>query len=222
MLTQLAILAAKPKAKPYKLSDGGGLYLLIETGGSKLWRFRYRFDSKEKMLSLGAFPDVTLATARTKRDEARTVLASGVDPARKREQECVAASVSAANTFGVTVSEYIARLESEGMSESTISKNKWLLRHLAAPLANRPVAEANKIVKLHKQARAIEDAFLLYGQVNVTDAWNGVYGGMKIRRLGARIWELRDAGYAITAEELSNGECYYKLISKPGEQMPLL
>jgi hypothetical protein len=55
MLTQLAITAAKPKAKPYKLSDGAGLSLLVETGGGKLWRFRYNFGGKEKMLSFGAY-----------------------------------------------------------------------------------------------------------------------------------------------------------------------
>lgn len=71
MLTQTAVQAAKPRDKPYKISDGNGLYLLIETNGSKLWRVRYFFDNKEKMLSLGAFPDVTIAQARAKRDDAR-------------------------------------------------------------------------------------------------------------------------------------------------------
>jgi hypothetical protein len=70
MLTITAVQAAKAHDKAYKLSDGNGLYLLIETNGSKLWRLRYFFDNKEKMLSLGAFPDVTIAQARTKRDDA--------------------------------------------------------------------------------------------------------------------------------------------------------
>jgi Arm DNA-binding domain len=141
MLTQVAVQAAKPRGKSYKLSDGGGLHLLIETNGSKLWRFRYQFDRKEKMLSLGSFPDVTIAQARTRRDEARAVLASGVDPARKREQDKIAASIEAGNTFGLVAAEYIARLGEENTSESTISKNKWLLQDLAAPLSKRPIAE---------------------------------------------------------------------------------
>ncbi|ANV99319.1 tyrosine-type recombinase/integrase [Bradyrhizobium icense] len=141
MLTQVAVQAAKPKDKPYKLSDGNGLHLLIETSGSKLWRFRYQFDRKEKMLSLGSYPDISIAQARTKRDEARAVLATGVDPARKREQDKVTASIAAANTFGVVAAEYIARLGTEGASESTISKNKWLLQDLAASLTRRPIAE---------------------------------------------------------------------------------
>lgn len=141
MLTQVAVQAAKSRERPYKLSDGGGLFLLIETNGSKLWRFRYQFDRKEKMLSLGSFPDVTIAQARTKRDEARAVLSSGVDPARKREQDRIIASIAASNTFGVIVSEYIARLQNENTAASTISKNKWLLEDLAAPLTKRPIAE---------------------------------------------------------------------------------
>jgi integrase len=141
MLTQLAITAAKPKAKSYKLSDGGGLSLLVETSGGKLWRFRYHFGGKEKMLSFGAYPDVTLAQARTKRDEARKTLAEGIDPAQKRREEKVAASISAANTFGVLAAEYIDKQEKEGAAPSTVSKNKWLLQDLAAPLAKRPIAE---------------------------------------------------------------------------------
>lgn len=141
MLTQLAITAAKPKDKSYKLSDGAGLSLLIEPGGGKLWRFRYHFGGKEKMLSLGAYPDVTLAQARTKRDEARKTLAGGIDPAQKRKEDKVAASISAANTFGVLATEYIDKLEKEGASESTVSKNKWLLQDLATPLAKRPITD---------------------------------------------------------------------------------
>ncbi|MEY9604320.1 tyrosine-type recombinase/integrase [Bradyrhizobium japonicum] len=141
MLTQVGVRAAKPREKPYKLPDGNGLHLLIETNGSKLWRFRYQFDRKEKMLSLGAFPDVTIAQARQKRDDARSVLAGGVDPARKREQDKIAASIAAANTFGVVAAEYLERMRTENAAESTITKNKWLLEDLAASLANRPIAE---------------------------------------------------------------------------------
>jgi integrase len=141
MLTQLQITAAKPGPKPYKLSDGAGLYLLIESSGSKLWRFRYRFEGKEKMLSLGAYPDVTIAAARTRRDQAKATLAEGKDPARERETQKIAASIAANNTFGVVAGEYIDRLIQKGAAETTVSKNRWLLENLAAPLKNRPVAE---------------------------------------------------------------------------------
>jgi Arm DNA-binding domain len=97
MLTITAVQAAKARDRAYKLADGNGLYLLIETNDSKLWRLRYFFDSKEKMLSLGALPDVTIAQARTKRDDARTTLATGTDPARKREQDKLAADPAPAS-----------------------------------------------------------------------------------------------------------------------------
>lgn len=141
MLTQVGVLAAKPREKPYKLPDGNGLHLLIETNGSKLWRFRYQFDRKEKMLSLGSYPEVSIAQARQRRDDARSVLAGGVDPARRREQDKIAASIAAANTFGVVATEYLDRMRSENAATSTIAKNKWLLHDLAAPLASRPIAE---------------------------------------------------------------------------------
>lgn len=70
-LTDIKVKTAKPKEKPYKLADGGGMYLLINTNGSKYWRMKYRFAGKEKMLSIGVYPDVTLADAREKRSEAR-------------------------------------------------------------------------------------------------------------------------------------------------------
>jgi Arm DNA-binding domain len=74
MLTVLGIEKLKPKEKSYKVSDGNALYLLVEPTGGKLWRIRYKFSAKKKMLSLGAFPEVSLADARAKRDEAQKLL----------------------------------------------------------------------------------------------------------------------------------------------------
>jgi hypothetical protein len=141
MLTQLAITASKPRTKPYKLSDGAGLSLLVETSGGKLWRFRYHFGGKEKMLSFGSYPDVTLAQARTKRDDARKTLAEGIDPAQKRKDEKLEATISAANTFEVLAREYIDKITKEGAAPRTIKKNTWLLIDLASPLAKRPIAD---------------------------------------------------------------------------------
>jgi integrase len=141
MLTQLAITAAKPQAKPYKLGDGGGLYLLVEPSGSKGWRFRYKIRGKENMLSLGVFPIVTLAQARARRDDAKRTIAEGEDPAQRRREEKLAAAVAASKTFGVIAEEYIAKLKDEGAAESTLDKNAWLLLDLAGSLRNRPIAE---------------------------------------------------------------------------------
>jgi len=137
MLTVFAIEKAKPRAKPYLLTDGNGLYLLVNPNGSKLWRLRYHFGGKQNMLGLGAFPTVSLAGARQRRNDARRLLADGIDPSQKRKDEKTAAEV----TFGIVATEYIAKLGEEGPAESTISKNKWLLEDLASPLARRPVTE---------------------------------------------------------------------------------
>ena len=85
VLTQFSIVKAKPAAKPYKLTDGGGLHLLVRSSGGKLWRFRYRFAGRENMLALGSFPAVSLASARDRRDEAKKLIAAGTDPADKRK-----------------------------------------------------------------------------------------------------------------------------------------
>jgi integrase len=139
-LTHTAVLKAFSKDVPYKLSDGGGLHLLVQPGGSKLWRFRYRYGGKENMLALGAFPEVSLATARSKRDDAKKLLAAGTDPSAQRKLDKVAAAVAAANTFGAISTEYLERLKEKGCSEKTIEKNRWLLGDLAAPLKDRPIS----------------------------------------------------------------------------------
>ena len=79
-LTELAIKKAKPEAKDYKMADGGGLYLLVRTTGSKFWRLKYRIGGKEKLLALGVYPDVSLSEARDRREQARKLLANGSDP----------------------------------------------------------------------------------------------------------------------------------------------
>ena len=104
-LTDTAIRNAKPVAKPVKLSDGKGLYLLVSPAGSKLWRWKYRVLGKEKVLALGAYPTVSLAQAREGPDKARKVLATGSDPMVIRKADKVASRAAAANSF-----ESVARM----------------------------------------------------------------------------------------------------------------
>jgi len=112
-LTDVACKNAKPREKPYKLSDGGGLYLLIQPGGAKKpsgpkwWRLKYRFDGKEQSLSLGVYPDVGLKTARERRDEARKLLAEGINPGDHRKAVKVAKTISRGNTFEVVTQEWL-------------------------------------------------------------------------------------------------------------------
>ena len=84
-LNDMQIRRAKPEDKPYTLGDGQGLSLLIEPNGSKSWRFRYRYAGKPKMISLGVYPTITLADARSRRDEARKLVAEGKNPSEVRK-----------------------------------------------------------------------------------------------------------------------------------------
>ncbi len=84
-LTEAKIRTAKPGDKPYKLTDGRGLYLLVQPSGSKLWHYKYGFDGKEKLMALGPYPDVTLALARERHQEARRLVETGANPMQERK-----------------------------------------------------------------------------------------------------------------------------------------
>ncbi|MDM3053291.1 integrase arm-type DNA-binding domain-containing protein [Citrobacter sp. CK183] len=86
-LTDIKVRKAKPTDKQYKLTDGSGMHLLVHPNGSKYWRLQYRFGGKQKMLALGVYPEITLADARARRDEARKLLANGVDPGDKKKSD---------------------------------------------------------------------------------------------------------------------------------------
>lgn len=108
-LSDTAIRKAKPADKPVKMTDEKGLFLLITPTGGKWWRFRYLFDGKEKMLSLGTYPDVPLAFARERRDEARRLVAAGVDPGAARKAEKATRRENASNTFEALAREWHAK-----------------------------------------------------------------------------------------------------------------
>lgn len=108
MLNVNEIKKAPVRDKPYKLFDGRGLYLLVKPNGSRLWRFKYRFDGREKCLALGSFPDVTVSTARHKRDAARSMIAQkGLDPSAQRKAEKIARRVANAGTFKAIAEEWL-------------------------------------------------------------------------------------------------------------------
>lgn len=140
-LTDVAIRNAKPTAKPYKLGDSGGLFLLVTPAGGKLWRLKFRVAGKEKLLSLGGWPDVSLATARKERDKAREALARGADPAREKQQAKHRAKVAAADTFADIGREYLDKCKREGMAQRTADKADYHLTRLTPALGRLPVAE---------------------------------------------------------------------------------
>jgi len=142
-LSDAAIRAAKPKPgqKTTKLSDGGGLILHIEPSGSKLWRLAYRFAGKQKLLSFGAYPAVGLKDARARRDEAKNLLASGVDPSEQKKVDKAREAVERANTFDTIAAELIEKKRREGKTEATIAKNEWALGFVSAGIGARPINE---------------------------------------------------------------------------------
>jgi integrase len=132
---------AKPKTRPYKLSDGEGLFLLVMPNGSKYWRLRYFFAAKERLLALGVYPDVTLSDARERHSQARKVLAAGRDPAieKKAARELVARN--AQNTFEAIAREWHEkRLHEWSASTARVALTR-LDKYIFPKLGHRPVAE---------------------------------------------------------------------------------
>lgn len=143
-LTDNAIKSAKPKAKPYKLGDSLGLFLLVQPSGGKLWRLKFRVDGKEKKLALGTYPEVSLAEARRRRDRAREQLAAGQDPAREKQRERALRKVNAGNTFDIVAAEYFEKRKRDGhqpWAPATQGKNEYLLSLLSPSLGNLPVTD---------------------------------------------------------------------------------
>ncbi len=104
-LTNSRIRNAKPKLRPCKLSDGGGLHLLIMPSGARYWRMDYRFGGKRRTLALGVYPEVPLAQARTRREEARASLARDADPSSVKKATKRAARLASVNTFEAVARE---------------------------------------------------------------------------------------------------------------------
>lgn len=140
-LSDAKVRAAKAGDRPQKLSDGGGLHLLVTPAGGRLWRLAYRFGGKQKTLAFGAFPAVSLADARGKRDAAKRALADGVDPGAKLRLERVTRSIAAASTFDAVADEYLDKLRREHRASATMTKVEWLLSFARPVLGARPIAE---------------------------------------------------------------------------------
>jgi integrase len=140
-LSDVEIKNAKPSEADRKLADAKGLYLLVTTSGSKLWRLKYRINGKEKKLALGSYPEVSLKAARAKCDEARSTSQAGTDPAVKRREEVIAKKIAAGNTFQAVAEEFIEKIEAEGRADITVGKTRWLLKKLSPALGKRPISE---------------------------------------------------------------------------------
>lgn len=143
-LSDVKIRTLKARDKIYKVSDDRGLFLEVSPTGSKLWRYRYLLDGKDKRIALGPYPLVGLADARQKRDDIQRQIAGGADPILERRRAKLAAAFSASNSFGDIAKEYIEKMVADGRAETTTMKANWLLEQLK-PIANMPVADIKPI-----------------------------------------------------------------------------
>ena len=152
-LTDTAIRSAKPKDKTFKLFDGGGLYLEVNPSGGKWWRWKYRFAGKEKRLSFGVYPDVSLKFAREKRDAARQQFAAGTDPAEARKAERLAQA--GAESFEAIAREWHAKFSPGWVASHGDRILRRLEKDLFPWLGKRPIAEV-KAPELLAVLRRIE------------------------------------------------------------------
>lgn len=140
-LSDIKVRNEKPGTKQKKLFDGDGLFLLVTPQGGKRWRFKYRFDGKEKLLALGTYPEVSLADARQRRDEARRQVAAGIDPGQVRKAQKAARGEAVANSFEVVAREWFEKF-SKTWAPSHSDKIKARLENDLFPwLGKRPISE---------------------------------------------------------------------------------
>jgi integrase len=181
MLTDILVKAKQHKddsgnirIAPYKLADEKGLYLFIQPSGGKLWRFDYRFDGKRKTLALGAYPDISLALARDKRDNARKLLASEIDPSETKKATQAAKIGSAANSFEVVAREWATsyfKNKSDSHYQRTLRRLElyifpWLGKKAIADIGAPQILEVvkrienlNKLETAHRTLQATSQVF---------------------------------------------------------------
>lgn len=155
-LSQMAVRNAKSKDKDYKLTDGEGMFLFVTKAGGKFWRWSYRFGGKQKTVSLGAYPEVTLAEAREKRAAARAALAKGRDPGLEKKIGKLTAGASSGNSFDALAKELILKMQREGRAAVTIDKTRWILDFALPYIGERPINDiaAPEILAVLKSVEA--------------------------------------------------------------------
>ena len=154
-LTDTATRNAKPAESPYSLADGAGLSLLIQPNGGKWWRFRYRFDGKAKMLSVGIYPDVSLKDARDRRDTARKQLANGIDPGEHRKAVKAEKLERAANSLEAVTREWAGKMAAAWVPKYGSTLLRRFERDVFPHIGSKPIAEL-KAVELLAVLRKIE------------------------------------------------------------------
>ncbi len=148
-LTDAKIKALKPRGKPYKITDYDGLFLFVTpSSGSKLWRFKFRLNGKEGLMCFGKYPFVSLMEARFKRDEAKSMVAKGINPAHEKRKAKDAKAHKTEHTFAKIAEKYLTKAIKEGKSEATLKKKEWVLRFAMDDFGDLPMNEITAQVVL--------------------------------------------------------------------------
>jgi integrase len=154
-LTDTAIRKAKPSAKPYSMTDGRGLYLSVTPAGGKLWRWGYTFNGKEKLMSFGQYPDVSLLMARKRHGEARTLLADGLDPMAERKAQKSAQLLASENSFASVAAKWIEHWKAHKSKQHVDTIRRRMAANVLPSLGERPITEI-KAPELVAMVKAIE------------------------------------------------------------------
>ncbi len=144
----------KPESRPVRHSDGYGLFLEVTPKGSKLWKMAYRFGGKQKLLSFGAYPIVTLSRAREKCIDAKRQLSEGIDPRAQAAEVKAQQIAKTEHTFEKIAAEYVEKRRKEGLSKTTIQKKEWFIQLACADLGKIPIKEITApiiLIPLRKQ-----------------------------------------------------------------------
>jgi len=170
MLTDLQIKRIKPIDRPVKISDGGGLHLLVQPTGSMLWRMAYRYHGRQKTLAFGRYPDVSLAIARIRRDEAKAKLWQDIDPGMVVKAEKQAIIAATTNSFAGVGDEWLERkIIKQKRSDGTVSRARWLLDKLNTSLGDRQLSEieAPELLDVLRRVEA-QELFETVGRLRAT------------------------------------------------------
>ena len=155
-LTDTEIRRSKLNDRPYKLSDGGGLHLLIKPSGGRLWRWKYRFEGVEKLMALGRYPEVSLADARERRDLGRKKLASGIDPMAERMAEKTAVTVATEHTFEKIAEHWLKHWRGNKSARHSATTRNRLKGNVYPIIGSRPISEIEPM-ELVRLAKGIEE-----------------------------------------------------------------
>jgi len=172
-LSELKVRNAKAKEKFYKMTDGDGLYLLIAETGRKLWRFRYRFEGKEKLLALGKYPEISLLDARRRRDDARKLLANGVDPGAVRKAQ-KQSKIEDTETVEVIAREWHEKFKSTWTEGHADKLRRCLERDVFPWIGTRPIKEI-KAPELLTVLSRVESRGVLEGAHRVRGICNMIF-----------------------------------------------